>query len=367
MKILTVIPLPPGPKGGIEDYVTCVVGGLRKQVEVDVVAPSDASTDSRGGPPPADASLHLIPARRMFRRLLPSGSRSRSGIESLVRGADVVNVHMPCPRLEAWAATASDQAGVPLIATYHMDAIYDGGRTEARPGMSGYLLERLYDSMSARPTLDRAKIIVTNSIQYAKESRLLPSFLGKVRSIHQGVDVTHTQTTDHGARIRRELTGGRGALVTFLGRLVPYKGVRVLIEAAGFLKDDPVTFAIAGRGPLEEELEDDVGRRGLRYRVRFLGFVEDKDVADLLAGSDLVVCPSISLAESTPIVLLEALACGTPIVGTRLGGSEETLPNDGVRGLLVPPRDAKALAAAIRTLIARNSWNATRPPLWSRT
>jgi glycosyltransferase involved in cell wall biosynthesis len=229
------------------------------------------------------------------------------------------------------------------------------------------MLEGLYDALSARPTLSRSTVIVTNSLRYAEESRMLPPFAPRIRAIHQGVDSRHTRSIDGGASFREEFTNGRGSLVTFLGRLVPYKGVQVLIEAATRLRQEDITFAIGGKGPLRERLTEEVRRRGLGESVRFLGFVPDEEIGNLLHASDLVVCPSISLAESTPIVLLEALACGTPTIGTRLGGSEETLPDDGTRGRLVPPHDPDALAAAIRTLLETSPWTPNRTPLLTRT
>jgi len=274
---------------------------------------------------------------------------------------------MPCPRLEAWTAIAALRHEVPLITTYHMDAIYDGGKVDARPGPTGRVLDWLYDSMSARRALSRAEVIVTNSLQYARESRLLPAFLDKVRPIHQGVNLDHTTFAGGNDGVRNSLLRDASHLVTFLGRLVPYKGIHFLIEAAARLYDEPITFAIAGKGPLIEKLEVEVDRRGLRDRVQFLGYIPDEAISGLLQASDVVVCPSISLAESTPIVLLEALACGTPTVGTRLGGSAETLPDDGIRGRLVDPRDAAALAVAIREILRSNPWRPNRPPLWTRT
>lgn len=359
--------MPPGPRGGIEDYASNVVRGLRTRADVEVLAPSDPRDPGWAASTRGESPLHLVPARWMFRRLLPMGRDARSRVEACVEQAEVVHVHMPCPRLEVWTALAATRSGVPLVVTYHMDAIHDGGNVRGRPGLAGHMLEPLYDTLSARPVLQRAKVIVTNSLRYAHESRLLPSFLEKVRAIYQGVSTDHTEATDGGAQLRRDLTDGRGKLVTFLGRLVPYKGVHILVAAAVSFRGEAVTFAIAGKGPLRQTLSDDVAHRGLGDQVRFLGFVPDDRVGALLRGSDVVVCPSISLAESTPIALLEALACGTPIVGTRLGGSEETLPDDGIRGRLVPPRDVKALGNAIREMLERNPWAPDRRPLSSRT
>src|SRR6267378_1022536 len=220
MKVLTVVPLPPGPRGGIEDYAGSVLQGLQGKAELDVLAPAEAGQEIQTDSGWSSGSQHLVPARWMFRRLLPTGRRARSSVEACVGRADVVHLHMPCPRLEAWTAIAAVRSGVPLIATYHMDAIYDGGDLDAVPGAPGRALGWLYDSLSARPALARSRVIVTNSIRYANESRLLPSFVGKVRAIHQGVSPSHTVSKDGGASLRQEFTKGRGSLVTFLGRLV---------------------------------------------------------------------------------------------------------------------------------------------------
>src|SRR5439155_822012 len=158
---------------------------------LDVVAPSEPVRRPATSVDEYAASLHRVRARPLFRRLIPVGRTARSEVESLVGTADVVHVHMPSPRLEAWAAMAC------------------------------------------------------------------------VR-----------------------------------GRLVPYKGLHVMVEAAKSFSGKSVTFAVGGKGPLRSPLESEVDRLGLREMFRFLGFIPDGSVGDLLRASDVVVCPSISLAES---------------------------------------------------------------------
>lgn len=114
---------------------------------------------------------------------------------------------------------------------------------------------------------------------------------------------------------------------------------------------------IGGKGPQADELKSRSHALGLDDVVRFLGFVPDETVGQLYREADVVVCPSISLLESTPITLQEAMAFGTPVVGTTLPGTEETVPNDGIRGRLVEPKDVVALASAIGQLL-----DAGRPP-----
>jgi glycosyltransferase involved in cell wall biosynthesis len=363
MRILVAVPLPLGPKGGVEDYALGVLRGLQTTHDVTVLAPTTPAEQETHVANLGPVHGQFIRARRLMHRRWPVAS-SRRNVENLVREADVVHVHMPSPRLERWVAEAATDGGVPVVATYHMDAIYDGGNLDAKPTVWGRFLQRMYDRTSAVPALNGATVVAVNSLGYAKESRLLPSYLPKVRRIIQGVDTDHTISPDRGLRVRNSLIQPGGRLITYLGRLVPYKGVSTLVEAA---KSIDATFVIAGTGSLRAVLENQVKRAGLGNRVRFLGFVPDEDVGGLLHASDLVVAPSISLAESTPIVLLEALACGTPVVGTRLGGTEETIPNDGVHGRLVRPRDPKALADGLDEILTSSPWQPDRRSLYARS
>lgn len=137
-------------------------------------------------------------------------------------------------------------------------------------------------------------------------------------------------------------------IIGCLGGLEERKGHRYLIEAAARLKADGIKarYRIAGAGPLRAELEAEATRVGLRNEVSFVGFVDDP--ALFLAGVDLVVMPS--LFEGLGVAALEAMAAGKPVIASGVGGLAEAVV-DGVTGLLVPPRDGAALAAAIAKLV----------------
>ena len=364
MRVATVVPLPPGPRGGVEDYAYGVVRELRGRADAQVVAPCapiDRAERLEG------VDCRLVPAAELFRRRLPRRGPAIQALEEVIRDADIVHVHMPAPRMERWAAELAGRQRTPLVVTYHMDALYDSGRLDARPGFWGEALQLAYDHLSAMPTLDRSAAIVTNAAGYGRDSRLLRGYGDRLRVVQQGVDPIHVHSMDHGAAMRQRLLPQGGRLVVFLGRLVPYKGIPYLLDALRRLDRGDVTLAIAGSGPLRSYIEELAARRGQSSRVMFLGFVPDGEVADLLSAADLVACPSVSLAESTPIVLLEAIGCGTPIVGTKIGGSEESLADDGILGKLVQPRDADALAWAIESLLVSNPWNPERRPGNART
>ena len=131
-----------------------------------------------------------------------------------------------------------------------------------------------------------------------------------------------------------------GPLVGNVARLAPQKGHATLVEAARLVPG--ARFAIVGDGELRAELE----RRAEGLPVQLLGARDD--VPDLLASFDVFAFPS--LYEGLCVAVIEAQAAGVPVVATPVGGIRETVV-DGETGLLVPPRDPEALAAAIRRLL----------------
>ena len=117
-------------------------------------------------------------------------------------------------------------------------------------------------------------------------------------------------------------------------------------------------FIIGGDGPQKEYLIELVKSYNLKNIV-FTGHVKDEDLFNLFAASDPVVSPSISELESTPISLLSALAVNTPVIGTSIGGTAETIPDDGITGSIVPIKDSKLLAETIKSMLERKKQNKT--------
>lgn len=142
--------------------------------------------------------------------------------------------------------------------------------------------------------------------------------------------------------------GPRVPVVTLVGRLSPQKGVDVLVDAAPRLLAavPDALFLVAGGGIAKEALEARARGAGLDGRFRFLGY--RSDVASLLAASDVVAIASRS--EGLPLVLLEAMAVGRPVVATAVGGVPD-LVRDGEHGWLVDPDRPAALARALETAL----------------
>jgi colanic acid/amylovoran biosynthesis glycosyltransferase len=141
---------------------------------------------------------------------------------------------------------------------------------------------------------------------------------------------------------------GRVQLI-FVGRLSSEKGIAGLIEAFAATASPLLGLTIVGDGPLGPELRGQVERAGLSPRVRFAGRLPEADTLAAIAQSDILVLPSFM--EGLPIVLMEALALGKPVIASRVAGIPE-LVRDGETGLLFDPSDWGELTSAIDRLAA---------------
>ncbi|MEA2308538.1 MAG: hypothetical protein QOI65_824 [Thermoleophilaceae bacterium] len=137
------------------------------------------------------------------------------------------------------------------------------------------------------------------------------------------------------------------ARILLVALLDPKKGVDQLLRALGAVGPPRFMLRIAGDGPVRDQLEGLRDELGLADRVEFLGLRSKPEVAELMRRSDFLVLPS--LWENLPNVLIEAMACGLPVVATRTGGVPEIVDQDA--GLLVDPGDVEALRGAVERML----------------
>lgn len=163
-------------------------------------------------------------------------------------------------------------------------------------------------------------------------------------TVHEGIDVDHVITTPPVNVHEAFWLPHHAPVVGNVAALVPHKGQRYLIDAAHLVVQEipDARFIILGDGELREHLERQVREHHLEKHVLLPGF--RTDVLGCIKGFDVFVMSSVT--EGLGTSLLDAMACARPIVATHAGGIPEIV-EDGVNGLLVPPRDAHALAAAI--------------------
>ncbi|MAS43508.1 MAG: colanic acid biosynthesis glycosyltransferase WcaL [Rhodobacteraceae bacterium] len=169
-----------------------------------------------------------------------------------------------------------------------------------------------------------------------------PRHWEKMRIVHCGVDPAMYDAPPGGA-------GGKRAI--FVGRLAAIKGVRVLLEAFAALRaaHPDATLTLVGDGTERAGLEAEAARLGLSEAVAFAGYRSQAEVADLLKTSDVFVLPSF--AEGVPVVLMEAMAAGLPVIGPLVAGVPE-LVEDGISGFTVFPGDPAQLTDRLDRLFS---------------
>jgi glycosyltransferase involved in cell wall biosynthesis len=165
-------------------------------------------------------------------------------------------------------------------------------------------------------------------------------------------DQVAVQIIPNGVDVRLyQVSGGRDwgpPQMLFVGRLVYQKGLDILIQALGELKNHSWHLKLVGDGPHRPVLESLAEENGITEKITFMGWMDKADLYHEFNVANLFVLPSRH--EGMPNVILEAMACGLPVVASNIAGNEE-LVLDGKTGILVPPEDPSALGAGLKTLM----------------
>ena len=190
--------------------------------------------------------------------------------------------------------------------------------------------------------LKKAEKVIVISEKLAEKILKLGIPQDKIMITYNMVD-TETFNPQIKSSFKKEI-GTKKPIILFVGNLVPQKGIEYLIKAKKYLKKDS-KLVIVGGGPLLKKLKDITKKENIKD-VLFTG--PRTDINNIMAAADIIVLPSIS--EGFPIVLLEAMAMGKPVVATKVGGIPEIV--DEKVGILVGPKNPRRLADAIEKLLS---------------
>ncbi|MCL6610755.1 MAG: DUF1957 domain-containing protein [Peptococcaceae bacterium] len=241
------------------------------------------------------------------------------------------------------AREISGKYGLPLVVTIHAT---EHGRN--RGIFTG--LQRQIHEIERDLVAGSSRVICCSSYMAREVGRLFGGGRGGIKVIPNGVDAGSLAagTSRHG---EFEPFSG-GPVIAFLGRLVPEKGVQVIIEALPMIRNSHprAVLVVAGRGPYENDLRKLAEKHGVAENVKFIGFVDDAGRNRLLAEASVAVFPSIY--EPFGIVALEAMAAGTPVLVSDTGGLAEIISH-GIDGLKVPPGRPDLLARYVVELLDR--------------
>lgn len=239
--------------------------------------------------------------------------------------ADIVHVPATYPFTTQSVLRRAKRLNVPSVLDFHF---------EPAPGSwLGQVASRAY-AMTVPRAYELARAVLVRSLAYGRSApslNVLPE--SRWRVIPNGIDPTvFFPVGDFGSE----------PYLLFVGRLVPYKGLHVLLAALARIKNPPPLY-IVGDGPLRSSLEAEAQRR--QVDVRFLGRVDDQALPRLYRNAQLTLLPSVNGQEAFGISLLESMACGTPVVASALPGVSELAQTSG---LLARPGDAASLAHQIK-------------------
>ncbi|MDQ7849471.1 MAG: glycosyltransferase family 4 protein [Armatimonadota bacterium] len=325
LRLLLAVTL--GEWGGAQRYVEQIALAARNVFKVTVVC-------GRGGALPARLAVHGISAIKLpDLGRFPSPWGDTRALVQLVRilrqgRFNLLHANSTKAGLMVRAAAALVARDTPVVFTAHGWAF-----TEGRPDPIRKVLAYLERWAAARTSA----IICVSEYDRALAARLAVADLSRMRVIYNGVDPSSFD------RLPRKSPHNGRLLIVMVGRLRAPKDPFTLVEAVRLVPG--AELVIVGGGPMRRRVEALARRKGLGERVRVLGFRED--VTRLLADADVFALPTYW--EGMPLAVIEAMMAGLPVIASRVGGIPEAV-QDGVTGLLVPPRRADLLAQALETL-----------------
>jgi rhamnosyl/mannosyltransferase len=317
-------------RGGIETVVETLCRGERPAVETQALVLNTVNRTT-------GETLSNVPVRRVA-SVATVGSVSVAPALPLWlsrAAADVIVLHEPNPM--ALLAYAIARPTAPLVVWIHSEVI--------RPKLQyrlfyhpllAFALRRAVRIVVASPPMLEMPVLT----RYRHKCTVIPYGLERPRYRLSGVTASRVQA------IRSRTTS---PIVLFVGRLVPYKGVDVLLRA---VKDLDVLTVIVGDGPCRTSLTALAIDSGLGDRVRFMGDVTDAELLAWYHACDVLVLPSVTRQETFGIVQLEAMVCGHPVISTALQTGTSWVNQHERTGIVVKPDDVCALRGALERLLA---------------
>jgi phosphatidyl-myo-inositol alpha-mannosyltransferase len=332
LKIALVSPYDYPYPGGVTEHISHLAAEFRRRGhEVHIIAPQSAGVHEQVGETVHSVgSVVPVPVNGSVARISLSLRLSRK-VKEILESEQFDVVHLHEPLLPALPVTVLRHSHTVNIGTFHAFAQSNYAYFYGKPILR-YFVRRLHGRIA---------------VSAAARDFVSPYFPGNYEIIPNGIDYHRFAGPPN--LIEKYRLGGPNIL--FVGRLEKRKGFKYLLRAMGGVWEQfpKARLIVVGAGPLLRDYRRLVETHGLE-NVEFAGFVSSEDLCRYYQSCDVFCAPSTG-QESFGIVLLEAMAAGKPLVASDIPGYRGVV-NHGVEGLLVPPKDERALAASLVRLLS---------------
>lgn len=317
--------------GGIENTINLMARGTLDEFDVHVLV---CSGSSRASEEVIDG-VHVTRIPELLRvSSAPLSVGFPAALKHAAANADILHFHHPNPTGDVAYMLARPHA--PVVMTYHSDVV-----------RQKYAM-RLYASVQ-RSMMEACRVIMPTSANYLESSPWLGPFRDKCKVVPLGIDLSRFKRTEEvekrAAQVRSEYAP---PIILFVGRLRYYKGLEYLIEAVTQLN---ATLLVVGGGSDFVRLREIARHRGILPRSRFLGELPEAELVAHFYAADVFCLPSHLRSEAFGLSMVEAMACGLPVVSTNINTGVSFVNENGVTGITVPPALPDELARGLRTLI----------------
>ncbi|MBI2085055.1 MAG: glycosyltransferase [Candidatus Aenigmarchaeota archaeon] len=320
--------------GGIESYTrSACKAAIRAGHKVSIICSSGTKKYSRR----LEQGMEIIELPELATAMnAPITNPMIKFLESL--RPDIIHLHIPNPWAELNVFLYKIiHRKTKIIATYHSDVVPYGPIMNLASSLRFFYLLPSMNFLCDK--------IIATSPNYVAGSLALRMSKGKVHIIPIGVDIE---------KFKPGKNTGRVFTFLFVGRLIPYKGLDVLIKACGILKGSGKRFIVnvVGDGKLYKNLLLSAARAGVKDRIKFMRKVGDSWLPSVYRKSDVFILPSLYRSEAFGLAQLEAMASGKPVISTEIKNSGVSFVNEnGVTGIVVKPNDEISLANAMMKLM----------------
>jgi glycosyltransferase involved in cell wall biosynthesis len=304
-----------------------------------------------------DTILFPFEVRRLRANLRIGNASLTPGLINELRGFDLIHLHYPYILGAEMTLLASKLFRTPLVLTYHNDLLAEGLR--------GHIF-KMYNQLNQRFILRLATILAVTSEDYAVNSQFSKTVSNprRVQVIPNGVNTAEFYPKPSNGTLAKLNLLESTPIILFVGGLDKahyFKGVQVLLTA---LKEETSAHVVlVGDGDLRADYEKQAQKLA-PSRVHFMGKVSLNQLIELYSLATVTVLPSVTQGEAFGLVLIESMACCTPVIASDLPGVR-TVVSDGKDGFLVTPGNVDSLVATLKELLA-NPDRAKEMGRWGR-